>query len=66
MDYDVRIFGKLIALELGISVRFVGEEPFNPVTRKYNETMKRVLPEYGLKAMLPDTTLAYVLQKMKE
>lgn len=48
MDYDVRIFGEVVAKELGISVRFVGEEPFDKVTRKYNETMKLILPEYGI------------------
>ena len=46
MDYDVRIFGEVVADILGISCRFVGEEPFDQVTRKYNETMKRILPEY--------------------
>ena len=25
-------------------VRFVGEEPFDKVTRQYNETMKNILP----------------------
>ena len=48
MDYDVRIFGEVIAKEFDIAVRFVGEEPFDKVTCKYNETMKRILPEYGI------------------
>lgn len=48
MDYDVHIFGEVVAKELGISVRFVGEEPFDRVTREYNETMKRILPEHGV------------------
>lgn len=51
MDYDVRIFGEVVAKELGISVRFVGEEPFDKVTRKYNETMKSILPEYGIEVV---------------
>lgn len=51
MDYDVRIFGEVVAKELGISVRFVGEEPFDKVTRKYNETMKSILPEYGMEVI---------------
>ena len=58
MDYDVRIFGEVVAKELGISVRFVGEEPFDKVTRKYNETMKSILPEYGIRVVeIPRTTL---------
>lgn len=51
MSYDVRIFGEVIAEELGISVRFVGEEPFDRVTRAYNETMKRILPEYNIEVV---------------
>lgn len=49
MDYDVHIFGEIVADMLGITCRFVGEEPFDAVTKKYNETMKRILPEYGIK-----------------
>ncbi|MBR0059986.1 MAG: hypothetical protein IJP68_00755, partial [Selenomonadaceae bacterium] len=45
---DVEIFGKEIAPELGITVRFAGEEPTDNVTRQYNETMKRLLPRYGI------------------
>ena len=45
---DVEIFGKEIAPELGITIRFAGEEPTDNVTRQYNETMKRLLPQYGI------------------
>lgn len=48
MDYDLRIFGEVVAKDLGIRYRFVGEEPLDQVTRAYNETMKRILPEYGV------------------
>lgn len=48
VDYDVRIFGEVVAKMLGITCRFVGEEPFDKVTREYNETMKRILPEYNI------------------
>lgn len=51
MDYDIRIFGEVIAKKLNISVRFVGEEPTDIVTKKYNDTMKRILPEYGIKVI---------------
>lgn len=58
MDYDVPIFGEIVAKELGISVRFVGEEPFDKVTRKYNETMKSILPEYGIEVVeIPRATV---------
>lgn len=45
---DVEIFGKEIAPTLGITVRFAGEEPTDNVTRQYNETMKKILPQYGV------------------
>lgn len=47
-DYDIHIFADTIAKELGISYRFVGEEPFDQVTKAYNETMKRILPKCGI------------------
>ncbi len=42
---DIEIFKK-IAAALGISTRFVGEEPFSQVTNIYNQVMKEQL-EYG-------------------
>lgn len=45
---DVELFGREIAPQLGITVRFAGEEPLDNVTRQYNETMARILPEYGV------------------
>jgi hypothetical protein len=45
---DVEIFAKEIAPTLGITIRFAGEEPTDNVTRQYNETMKRILPRYGI------------------
>ena len=45
---DVEIFGKEIAPTLGITIRFAGEEPKDNVTRQYNETMKEILPRYGV------------------
>lgn len=49
MEYDVRIFCEVIAECMNISWRFVGEEPTDLVTRQYNETMKEILPQYGIK-----------------
>lgn len=48
---DLKIFGTYIAPKLGISVRFVGEEPIDQVTRQYNEAMKSILPMYGVEVI---------------
>ncbi|AEF86303.1 citrate lyase ligase C- domain protein [Treponema primitia ZAS-2] len=45
---DVTIFAEEIAPTLGINVRFAGEEPLDNVTRQYNDTMKRILPQHGI------------------
>lgn len=45
---DVTVFAREIAPCLHITKRFAGEEPFDTVTRQYNETMRRILPEYGI------------------
>lgn len=45
---DLTIFGREIAPCLNISVRFAGEEPFDKVTRQYNEAMRALLPQYGI------------------
>lgn len=46
---DVETFCKYIAPPLNIKIRFAGEEPFDPVTKNYNENMARILPEHGIK-----------------
>ena len=48
-SHDIKLFGEAIAPALGITKRFVGEEPFDKVTRQYNESMKNILPDYGVK-----------------
>ena len=45
---DVEIFAKEIAPTLGITVRFVGQEPEDTVTNQYNENMKRILPQHNI------------------
>lgn len=45
---DVTVFAREIAPCLNITKRFAGEEPFDRVTRQYNETMRKILPEYGI------------------
>lgn len=49
---DVTIFGKYIAKAFHIQTRFVGEEPFDIVTRNYNESMKQILPLYGIQLVI--------------
>lgn len=48
---DLGIFGEYIASTLEINRRYVGEEPYCLVTRKYNETMKDTLPKYGIEVV---------------
>ena len=45
---DVTLFANLFAPGLGINVRFVGTEPYCPVTNAYNEAMKEILPPRGI------------------
>lgn len=45
---DVNIFGKYIAPSLNITVRYAGEEPIDYITAQYNQSMKRILPKYGI------------------
>ena len=45
---DLKIFAHYISPAFGINVRFVGEEPFDKVTRQYNYDMKIILEETGI------------------
>ncbi len=45
---DATLFGRHIAPAAGITVRYVGDEPFSAVTRRYNETLRQTLPAYGV------------------
>ena len=45
---DILIFAREIAPCLHITKRFAGEEPLDKVTKQYNESMKKILPEYGI------------------
>ena len=44
MRLDLDLFARHIAPALNASVRFVGSEPTDPLTARYNELMKEVLP----------------------
>lgn len=53
-ELDLAVFLQQFAKPLHITRRFVGSEPFSPVTESYNRAMKRILPEGGVQVtMLP-------------
>ena len=57
-EVDITLFARQIAPALGIRRRFAGEEPFDAVTRQYNETMERLLPAHGVEfCQIPRTCL---------
>ena len=45
---DLAVFADVFAKEMGIAVRYVGTEPLDPVTARYNEIMKNTLPAKGI------------------
>ena len=49
MRLDIDLFGRHIAPALGAEVRFVGSEPADPLTRRYNSLMREMLPAYGVR-----------------
>ena len=59
MRLDIDLFGRHIAPALGARVRFVGTEPSDPLTARYNALMKELLPKYGIQLVeIPRLTLA--------
>jgi [citrate (pro-3S)-lyase] ligase len=47
-ELDLTIFAEHFAGPLGIGLRFVGTEPYDPVTQKYNRQMAEILPRYNI------------------
>ena len=45
---DLKLFAEQIAQPLKINKRFVGEEPYCPVTSTYNNVMQAILPKHGI------------------
>ena len=45
---DATLFAQRIAPACGIQTRFVGEEPLDPMTAAYNETLCSILPQNGI------------------
>ena len=48
MRLDIDLFGRHIAPALGARVRYVGSEPADPLTARYNALLKELLPAYGI------------------
>ncbi|MDR3354121.1 MAG: [citrate (pro-3S)-lyase] ligase [Synergistaceae bacterium] len=48
---DIDLFLRLYVPTLGITARYVGTETESPVTRIYNETMRKILPPAGVRVI---------------
>lgn len=51
-ELDLKLFAERFAAPLGITLRFVGEEPLCPVTRAYNRQMLDLLPGWGVQPVV--------------
>ena len=47
-ELDVKVFGEYIGQPLNIDRRYVGYEPFSPVTAAYNQALEKYLPQYNI------------------
>ncbi|MCM1291640.1 MAG: [citrate (pro-3S)-lyase] ligase [Prevotella sp.] len=45
---DLDIFTRHIAPAIGVSIRYAGSEPSDPLTARYNEMMAEILPEHNI------------------
>ncbi len=45
---DLDLFARHIAPALGVTTRFVGSEPIDALTARYNELMQEQLPQHGI------------------
>ena len=45
---DLNLFARHIAPALGVKTRFVGSEPIDALTARYNELMQEQLPQHGI------------------
>ena len=45
---DLDLFTRHIAPALGVTVRYVGSEPIDELTARYNELMQQQLPQHGI------------------
>ncbi|MDR2398479.1 MAG: [citrate (pro-3S)-lyase] ligase, partial [Spirochaetaceae bacterium] len=51
MRLDLKIFAEHFARPLGITRRFIGDEPLSPLTAAYNRCMHQLLPTYGIEVV---------------
>lgn len=51
-ELDAHVFGAQVAKIFGINYRFLGEEPYNPVTAVYNTTLEDVLIDYEVEVKI--------------
>ncbi len=51
---DLDMFARHIAPALGVKTRFVGSEPIDELTARYNELMQEQLPQYGIEVKTVD------------
>jgi [citrate (pro-3S)-lyase] ligase len=51
MEIDLMLFGRHIAPFFHINRRFIGTEPYCRTTRRYGETMRRILPDCGIETV---------------
>lgn len=50
-ELDLKVFAQMIAPALGIKKRFVGHEPYCPLTSEYNRIMAEILPQNGIEVV---------------
>ena len=66
MTLDIDLFRRHIAPALGATVRFVGTEPDDPLTRRYNELMKSMLPDVHEVARLQQGGVAVSASRVRK
>ena len=66
MTLDIDLYRRHIAPALGVTVRFVGTEPDDPLTRRYNELMKSMLPDVREVARLQQSGVAVSASRVRK
>ena len=66
MTLDIDLYRRHIAPALGATVRFVGTEPDDPLTRRYNELMKNMLPDVREVARLQQGGVAVSASRVRK
>ena len=66
MTLDIDLYRRHIAPALGATVRFVGTEPDDPLTRRYNELMKSMLPDVREVARLQQGGVAVSASRVRK